>query len=869
MPKTLRTIAIGSLILTMALATTIGVYLFVLLYQLPHLDSMVSYRPLLTTHVLDNAGSSIGEFYQENRDFVPFQDIPPLIMKAFIASEDQKFYEHSGLDFQGIMRAFIANFKSGKIVQGGSTITQQVTKSILLTPERTFTRKIKEAYLSFKIENKFTKNEILTIYLNQIYLGHGAYGIKKAAWHYFRKDIHQLDVAEISLLAGLPQAPSRYSPLHSPSSAKTRQQYVLNQLAISRVITQAEADKAFHQPLTIHNAPQPAAGNTEHFVEYIRRETLKILPEESLLQDGWQIKTSLNSDFQNQAQTSLMNGLRAIDKRRGYRGPLEHQNIQNKNKILENLKTKNFLANPKSFILTAEGTLQPVLENPQGQPSANTVYQCLVLNVDDTQKQATISNGNTTGFISLDSMSWARPVNPFVHSWAEPLKKVSDALKPGDIILGRIVKPSPIEYELEQEPLIEGALLSVHIPSGEILAMAGGKNFSTSQFNRTYQAMRQLGSTFKPIIYTKALEVGLTPNTIIIDAPIVYEEKREKNLATEQAAKAMDKSEAKNSNPSQSPEGTPDDEDKFVWKPDNYGEVFMGDTTLRQALVDSRNIPTIKVVQSLGVGDIIEFAKKLGMEAVFPEDLSLSLGSISTSLWQIMQPYGIFANQGRRVIFHALKSIQPLQTGSAPVKRQTPKLLAPPTLSEPVISHQLSYMITYLLQDAVKYGTGASLNKLGPVFAGKTGTTNDFVDAWFIGYTSDVLTGVWVGFDQPEYIGIGEAGAIAAGPIWVDYMRKVVTTYPIREFIQPPHIELAWMHPTSGKISSYKEGRIQVPFLEGTIPKNPILIGGFGKMSPEKLEALHAPAETLENSTVEPMEDPKETTEEEKLFGQY
>jgi penicillin-binding protein 1A len=868
-----------------------GLYILFLLHDVPHLDSIVSYRPMLTSQVLDQKGSVLGEFFHENRDFIPFNKIPTLIVKAFIASEDQKFYDHIGLDFQGIMRAFVANLKSGKIVQGGSTITQQVAKSLLLSPERTLTRKIREAYLAFKIENKLTKDEIITLYLNQIYLGHGAYGIQRAAYNYFRKTAEELTLSEIALLAGMPQAPSRYSPLKSPSSAKHRQKYVLGQLATSHVISDTQAQEAALEPIDIFPAPSNYDSKSAHFVEYIRRTLSEKMTEADLHEGGLRIQTSLNGSFQNKAYDAIWTGLRHIDKRRGYRGPLRKIAIEKKEETLADLKEKNFLSHPVSYSFLSDGTTESNYENPTGTLQKETIYECVVL--DTTPTYAWISNGITEGMLHLKDMNWARPVNPHKHTSLERVRDITSVLHPGDVIQAKLTHFNPIEFSLEQDPIIEAALLSIHIPTGKILAMVGGKDFGQSQFNRTYQAMRQLGSTFKPLIYTKAIELGLAPNTLILDAPIVYEEKREpkeedKEILAE--AKAMDKAAVQQKDlmtqledpTSTESETTPEEENIFVWKPDNYGQVFMGDTTLREALIKSRNIPTIKLVQGIGVKPVIEFATLLGLNADFPKDLSLSLGSIATSLWEIMKAYAIFANGGKRVTYSGIEAITAVNTGSTSQKVEAPFEFKSSEEAEQVISPQLAFMITYLLKDAVQHGTGVSLNRLGKPFSGKTGTTNDFIDAWFIGYSPDVLTGVWVGFDQPEFMGVSEAGSKAAGPIWLSYMKEVVKTYPIQDFMAPEKIVFSWMDPKNGKIGAYKPGRIQVPFLEGAIPQNPLVIGGFGRISPQKIAesliqneeatpdiALTDDSEASQPHTQNPPPEEEELTDEEILFGQY
>ncbi len=846
-------------------------YFYWLIHDIPNLTSLDAYTPKLTTKIYDADQQLIGEFSQEARELIHFNEIPNRVIQAIIATEDKTFFEHQGINYLGIIRAFIKNFKAGRVIEGGSTITQQLVKTLLLTPDKRMTRKIKEAYLAFMIERRFTKDEILMLYLNQINFGHRAYGIKRAAWNYFHKHPKDLNLAEISLLVGLPQLPSRYNPVKSPDLAKRRQRHVLNRMVSEKYITEIESEDAFATQITLYPTDPISLKRAPHFVEFIRRQLVKKLSKKSIQAGGWHVETTLNTQLQQEAKRSLLDGLRKIDKRRGYRGPLKHVDIETSgtSDILQHLSVLNFQSEISTLELNPDGTLLPKYNHES--PIEGHTYMCLVLNV--TEKKATLSNGLSEGTIHLKGTQWARPMNPSVHFSHELAKDLRQVLKVGDVILGKL--GSDNRYTLEQNPLIDGALLSIHIPTGRIIAMVGGKNFRESQFNRTYQALRQLGSTFKPIVYAKALEMGLTPNTMILDAPIIFE--TTKSIPISPKLREIIQEHTENSFPI-----PPSLEEVFTWKPDNYGQNFLGDITLRRALMLSRNIPTIKLVQTIGISSIIELSKQLGLTQIdYPRDLSLSLGTISASLWNIMKPFSIFANLGKPLSFYALERIKHPMSNSL-VYEAAAQHAKSSSGAEQTISPQLAYLMTHLLQSVVSSGSAQRINKLGGIFAGKTGTTNDFMDAFFIGYTPDVLTGVWVGFDKPTSIGVAESGTMAAAPIWLDYMKEAIKTYPIREFEVPDNIEFAWINPKNGRVNSSLPSKVKMAFFSGSIPRTPQIIGGFHKMTltkadTEALPNLLDPSKDIldddENSTFMdetfPEETEPEATQEELIFGQY
>ena len=602
------------ILLVILVGTPLVLYYGILLYQIPDITSLKDYQPALATRILAEEGTLIGLLFQEKRILVPLSDLPPLLIQAFIASEDSRFFKHRGLDFLSILRAVLKNIWAGEIVQGGSTITQQVTKSLLLTPEKSYSRKIKEALLAYRLDQNLSKEEILFIYLNQIYLGHGAYGIEAAAQTYFGKKARQLSLSESALLAGLPQAPSRYSPLLHPKKAKERQGYVLTRMAEEGFISETEALQAAGIPLAFNKNTNLNQLLAPHLIDMVRKFLFQAWGSDRVLNAGLVVQTTLDPLFQEAALAAVKNGTAQIQKRRNNTSP--------------------------------------------GQNS------------------------------------------------------------------------------------VEGALLCIEGASGAVKALVGGKDHSLTEFNRVVQSRRQPGSAFKPIIYSAAIDKGFTPATELNDAPLSF--------------------------------GGP-----VPWHPQNFDLKFLGPTTLRTALIQSRNIVSIKILQRIGVTYAVDYAKRLGITSALYPNLSLALGASGISLWEMVTAYNCFPNGGRRVSPYYIKRITD-RTGRVLYEHQ-PKI-------EPVLDPDSAYIMTHLLEGVVKEGTGWRLKALGRPVAGKTGTTNEFRDAWFIGFTPQVTAGVWVGIDDLTPLGQGETGAQAAAPIFLEFFQKALTAVPALDFPVPPGI---------------------------------------------------------------------------------
>jgi len=627
---------------------------FYFTHDLPSIETLKNYKPSTITKIFSEDGEIIGEFSYEKREVVSLDRIPSYLIQAFVSGEDARFFQHKGLDYVAILRALFRNIFSGEIVQGGSTITQQVVKSLLLSPEKSFARKIREAILAFQIEKNLTKEEILYLYLNQIYLGHGAYGVAAAAESYFGKTVEELNLAESAVLAGLPQAPSKNSPYQHPEQAKKRQIYILNRMAEEGFIPSSDAMKAIKTPYVIRGKEKPSIEKASHFVEYVRRYVEEKYGKDALYKNGLQVFCTADLHFQKTAQEALEVGLKEIEKREKY-------------------------------------------------PSANI------------------------------------PLVP------------------------------------------EGALICFDLETGYVKAMVGGRDFRKSQFNRAIQARRQTGSAFKPIVYASALDKGYTPASIIVDSPIVFEWGDRK------------------------------------WKPKNFEGKFSGPTTLRNALTHSVNIVTVKIAQEVGVDYIKNYAQKLGISSSLHGDLSMALGSSSVSLYELTKAYSVFANEGNLFKPIFIKKILD-RDGNLLEENLPPFYSAEPLKEEQLITPQTAFLMTYLLEGVVKQGTGWRARSLGRPVAAKTGTTDQFMDAWFIGYTPELITGVWVGFDDERSLGENETGARAASPVWVAFMSKILKDKPVKDFPVPEEgIEFMKIDPKTGQISLEKDGILEC-FREGTGP---------------------------------------------------
>ncbi len=734
-----------------------GLYYY-LSEDLPKIETLADYRPPIITTVYADDGSKIAEFFKERRDVIPLSAMPKQLIQAFIAAEDARFYKHKGIDYQSIVRAFFKNIEAGTIVQGGSTITQQVTKSFFLTPERSYQRKIKEAILAYRIDRTFTKEEILFLYLNQIYLGHGAYGVHAAAENYFGKSPSQLNLAECAMLAGLPQAPSRYSPFRFPERAKERQIYALNRMVQEHFITRAQSDEAIHTPLDIKPRKNWYIEEVPFYTEHIRRYIEEKYGTDTLYKEGLQIHTAVNVEMQKAARAEILKGLRDLDKRQGYRGPIKHLSPEDIEPFSKNIQEK-----------LVQDPLVP-----------GKIVHGVVIAVDDADKSATVRVGNTQGIIRLKDMRWARKPNPEVAYYEARLRRPSDAVTIGDVIAvaakERIEDSDLWQFLLEQKPKAQGALLCLEAGTGMLKVMVGGRDFRETQFNRAFQSRRQPGSAFKPIIYAAAIDKGYTPATTIIDSPII----------------------------------TKDLERDFTWKPKNYEKKFHGPTLLRKALAKSRNVITIKILRDIGIDYAIDYARKLGIESDISRNLSIALGSSGLSLLEVVKAYSVFCNNGDLIepifITKIIDRYGNLLEENLPVR-------------EKVIDESTAYIMTSLLESVVKEGTGRRVRALNRPVAGKTGTTNNLYDAWFVGFTPQYITGVWVGFDEGGSLGKGETGSRAASPIWLEFMKKVHEDKPVKVFQAPKGVVFAKIDAETGLLPIPESSKtIFECFKEGTAP---------------------------------------------------
>ncbi len=756
---------LGFILVLMGAAASVGVY-FYLSKNLPQISSLTQYHPPIITTVYSDDGRKIAEFFEERRIIKPLEEMPSALINAFIAAEDSRFYKHKGIDFYSILRAFFKNLEAGTIVQGGSTITQQVTKSFLLTPQKTYTRKIKEAILAYRIDKAFNKKEILYLYLNQIYLGHGAYGVEAAAENYFGKSISELNLAECAILAGLPQAPSKYSPFRHPERAKQRQIYVLNRMVAEGYIPQSKASEAINTEVEIKPRRNLYIEQIPYYTEQVRRYVEEKYGREVLYTQGLKIYTAANIEMQNIAQDEIVKGLYELDKRQGFRGPLKRLAPEE----IESFSEK----------IQAELEKDPLV--------VGRTTKGVVIKVNNKNKTVTVRIGNSLGKIALADMEWARKPDIEVAYYEVKVKRPSEALTSGDVIWVKVkekTEESDVwQLALEQEPEAQAALLCLEAETGFVKAIVGGRDFRDSQFNRAFQSRRQPGSAFKPLIYAAALdkhyeeepERFYTPASVIIDSPIVFE----------------------------------DEERDFTWKPKNYKERFFGPTLMRDALAKSRNVVTIKILQDIGIDYAIEYANKLGIHSDLSKDLSIALGSSGVSLLELTKAYSVFANRGYLIEPVFITKIED-RDGNV-LEEMSPERIK-------VIDETTAYLMTHLLEGVVKHGTGWRVKALNRPVAGKTGTTNNLFDAWFMGYTARYITGTWVGFDDEAPLGKSETGSRAASPIWLGFMQRIVADKTPKIFEVPEGVVFTQIDAETGllPIPESKE-TVFVCFKEGTEP---------------------------------------------------
>ncbi|MBM4125927.1 MAG: PBP1A family penicillin-binding protein [Nitrospira sp.] len=714
--------------------------------DLPSLDLLQNYQPSLVTTVYSDDRQPIGQFFIERRILTPLTLIPKSLTQAVIATEDARFFEHPGLDYVGMVRAAWTNIRAGgKKVEGASTITQQLARSLFLSAERSYERKIRELILAYQMEVAVGKEQILETYLNQIYFGQGAYGVASAAQSYFGKKLSALTLAESAFLAGLPKSPSRFSPFTAYDRAKKRQEHVLFRMQEAGFITLADRDAAVAETLVFHRPGSERLA--PYFVEHVRQLLMAKYGETMVYKGGLDIQTTLNLEMQRAAEAAFASGVRELDKRQGWRGPRRTVDVNA-------LQLSKLPASDKPF-------------------TAGDIAEGIVVKV--AKDHYVVQVGPVAGTLAFDDMAWAKRVlkgsDPAIDFVINP--NLKQLLKPGDVVEVGIKKLTRdgIQLTLEQTPIVEGGLIAIDPKSGAIRAMVGGVDFSRSEYNRAVQAHRQPGSAFKPLIYATAMGQGLSPATQILDAPVVYEQQ---------------------------------EEDK-IWKPENYGRKFHGMVSLRDALAHSHNLATVRLLDKVGIKNVIEFSRSVGLTSPLQGDLSLGLGSSSVGLMELTSVYGVFLNQGTRVEPFAVKAVMD-NTGKS-LETTQPE-------SHEVIAKETAYLITNMMEDVVQKGTGQAAKILDRPIAAKTGTTNDYINAWFIGGTPNLVTGVYVGFDDRRSLGESETGARAALPIWIGFMKQALKQLPVVPFEIPDGVSFVKVDSSTGLLESEQEGEGQTGVVE-------------------------------------------------------
>tara|TARA_B100001057_G_scaffold238754_1_gene239014 strand:+ start:40 stop:2379 length:2340 start_codon:yes stop_codon:yes gene_type:complete len=742
MTKLFKNILIISLSLFLLFTVIIFIVLWSFSNSIPDYRFLKNYKPPVSSKMYSGEGELVADFSKEKRIFVPYEAIPKNVINSFLSAEDKNFFSHPGVDAKGLMRAVINNISNviySKRLEGASTITQQVAKNFLLTNEVSINRKIKEAILAFRIERALSKERILELYLNQIYLGSGAYGVAAASLEYFDKSIKELNYNEASLLAALPKAPSKYNPYRDKNLAKFRRNLVLKNLYENNFISQKKYFKLRDEPIELKKIKRVFLEDSQYYIEDIRKGIIDKLTYDKVYNQGYNINTPINLKLQRIATQSLRNGLIAYDRRKGWRGPL--RNIEYS----------------KNWINKIEKKFK--LEKSIGWEIA------IVKEVNKFEAIIQTEN-NFNGLINYKDISWTK-------------KEFKDLLKKNDVIY--VKKLTKNLFSLEQLPKINGGIVVMDPFTGRVLALSGGFSFKNSEFNRASQALRQPGSAFKPFVYALALENQYTPSSLVLDAPLVLDQ------------------------------GI----DLKKWKPENYGKKFYGPSTLRVGLEKSRNLMTVRIAQNLGVDKIASFSKKMNIYNEPEELLSISLGSAETTLLSLTSAYCTFVNGGKLIKPILIDRIQDGE-GNTIINNENRKCIDCDKISftsnefpkiknnyQQIISPQTAYQLTSLLQGVVERGTGKKLKKLGLNLAGKTGTTNDNTDAWFIGFTSNLVIGVYVGMDNPKPLGKFETGSKAALPIFEEFVKKAIKKSDARPFKVPEDITLMVVDPDTGNKAKF------------------------------------------------------------------
>ena len=674
--------------------------------DLPSTDALQQYRPKTVSYMYAADGRAIGEFSHEFRLVTPLSRIPRLVVDAFVAAEDSNFFQHPGIDLVGMARAFIKNAEAGRIVQGGSTITMQVVRTFLLSRERSYRRKIREALLAYRMEQNLSKDQILYLYLNQIYLGQGAYGVEAAALNYFGKHVEELTLAEAALLAGLVKAPGRYSPFTNPQVVRERQKYVLAQMVRGNFASPKEVEKALAQELVFASRPYVNLQETPYFTEHVRRLMEEMYGADRLYEDGLRIYTTVDPALQRLALAAVERGLDEVGFRQGYTRPLRR------------------------------------LEPEDWNSFKGAAGEALVKAVDIRNRRLSVVYDGRDQWIETKGLAWAIKG-----------RSVERVFSPGDVVRVRRDGPEGSELLLARNQDVQAALVCLETATGEVRAMVGGRDSKESQFNRAVQAYRQPGSAFKPFVYAAAMDVGFTPASIIWDEPVEYQDRG----------------------------GT--------WSPQNYDHNFLGPVTLYSGLVKSRNVVAVRLLEKVGTKRVIEYARRMGISSPLGPYLSLALGSFEVSLLDMTSAFTTFPNLGR--------SAEPIFINRVLDRYGRVDREFKPNL-RPALSPQTSFVMLDMLKGVVDRGTGRRVAQLGRPVAGKTGTSNDQADAWFVGFTPEYATGVWVGKDKREKLGRREQGGRTAAPIFLYFMEKALEGRPVREFEPPVGVTYARIDPETG-----------------------------------------------------------------------
>jgi penicillin-binding protein 1A len=814
-PPWKRALRIGGMVATLGLFAVIAVMVGLFSYygsdpKLPDLSRLDTYRPKQVTRILDRNGKAIGELGNEKRTVVPFEAIPKLLVNAVVAAEDADYFQHSGLNYRGMIRAFLEDLVRGRRAQGGSSITQQVVKNLVLSPERTLRRKVQEIILARQLSEKLSKEEVLALYLNQIYYGHGRYGCEEAARYYFGKSVRDVNLAEAALLAGLPQSPERLSPRRHPDAAKTRQRYVLGQMAEHGYIDRATADRLAAEPIRLAREPASARGIAAEAVDVVGAVLAEKLGESAATESGITVTTTLDGHLQELARASLERGLEDLDARQGFRGPSGHLTGKpldvrrydlvkahaaglGDSEIVEGIVTR---VEPDSknvklgHLYVDAGVREPgheALKPPPPRPSSKSGPRSRAPRPSwpSDEALAAAKEGVKEGVVDFG-------LEP---RYSKGTKALAERFKPGDLVRVRYAadhphaEGHPFPLALELGP--QAAMVVLDPTTHEILALVGGYDFHSGGFDRSLRANRQPGSAFKPIVYATAIEAKkITPASIINDAPEVYD----------------------------------------LWKPQNYEkEEFRGPVRVRTALADSINTVAIKVLNDVGIDQVRGVAARVGITSPIAPDigLSLALGSLTVTPLELANAYATFADGGQTAKVDRASLVSAIGDQKLP----------PPQLA-PGLPPEVAYVMVSLMRSVIDEGTARSAvaGKLHRPVAGKTGTSNGQRDAWFVGFTPDLLAAVWVGFDDMKKLGRGEAGGKTAAPIWADFMVKATAGKPTKDFAQPPGVVVQRIDKATGLLAApgQESGTLDEVFLDGTAPTQQAPAAGE-EQSPDKL----------------------------------